>query len=98
VYAIVRESVVNALRHTAGAVTVRMDAGPKQVAVSVADEGQGLGAFRHGKPGHFGVPGMRERAALIGARLEFLDAADGGARVVLTIPAAVAYGEEHKTP
>lgn len=96
VYAIVRESVVNALRHTAGAVVVRIDAGSKHLGVCVADEGEGLGAFRHGKPGHFGVPGMRERAALIGARLEFVDAADGGARVVLTIPAALAYDEEHR--
>jgi signal transduction histidine kinase len=97
VYAIVRESVVNALRHTGGAVTVQIAAGPKHVAVSVADEGAGLGDYRNGKPGHFGIPGMRERAALIGARLDFIDPADGGARVVLTIPAAVAYGEEHKS-
>jgi signal transduction histidine kinase len=97
VYAIVREGVVNALRHTAGAVTVQITAGPKQVVVSVADEGAGLGANRHGKPGHFGIPGMRERATLIGARLDFIDGADGGARIVLTIPAAVAYGDEHKT-
>ncbi|SDD31637.1 Two component regulator propeller [Massilia sp. PDC64] len=98
VYAIVREAVVNALRHTAGAVAVRIDAGPKQVVVSVADEGPGLGAFRNGKPGHFGVPGMRERAALIGARLEFVDATAGGARIILTIPAAVAYGKAHGLP
>jgi signal transduction histidine kinase/sugar lactone lactonase YvrE len=94
VYAIVREGVVNALRHTTGSVTVRIAAGPKQIAVAVADEGPGLGAFGNGKPGHFGVPGMRERAVLIGGRLEFLDAAGDGACLVLTIPAAVAYGEE----
>jgi len=96
VYAIVREAVANALRHTGGAVTVRIAAGPKHVVLAVADEGKGLGAFRHGKPGHFGLQGMRERAALIGARLEFTDADDGGARMTLTIPAAVAYGEAQR--
>jgi signal transduction histidine kinase len=96
VYAIVREAVANALRHTGGAVTVRIAAAPKNVVVSVADEGKGIGAFRHGKAGHFGVQGMRERAALIGAKLELADATGGGARMTLTIPAALAYGDAQR--
>lgn len=90
VYAIVREAVVNALRHTAGAVVVRVDAGTKGFVLTVADEGRGFGAHAAGKPGHYGLRGMRERATLIGARLALADAG-GGARVTLTIPAGLAY-------
>jgi signal transduction histidine kinase len=39
---------------------------------------------------------MRERAALIGAKLELADAAGGGARMTLTIPAALAYGDAQR--
>ena len=90
VYAIVREAVVNALRHTSGAVVVRTEAGAKGFVLTVADEGRGFGAHVGGKPGHYGLQGMRERAALIGAKLELADAA-GGAHVTLTIPAGLAY-------
>ena len=90
VYAIVREAVANALRHTAGGVTVQAAADARGFALDVVDEGPGFGAHAGGKPGHYGLQGMRERAALIGAKLELADVS-GGARVTLTIPAGLAY-------
>jgi signal transduction histidine kinase len=98
VYAIAREAVTNALRHTAGAVTVECGAGPKAFTLCVADTGAGLGAFRTGKAGHFGLTGMRERAAQIGARLQIEDGEGGGTRVLLTVPASLAYPEEAAAP
>ncbi|TWI69499.1 histidine kinase [Pseudoduganella lurida] len=94
VYAIAREAITNALRHTAGNVTVECHAGPKAFTLCVADAGAGLGAFRHGKAGHFGLTGMRERAAQIGARLQIEDGEGGGTRVLLTVPASLAYPED----
>jgi signal transduction histidine kinase len=41
--------------------------------------------------GHFGLPGMRERAELVGGRLEVWSEAGGGTEIDLTIPAAKAY-------
>lgn len=91
VYAVVREAVVNALRHTDGAVRIQALAGEKAFVVSVTDHGDGIGRHKDGKPGHYGLQGMREHAAQIGARLEVDDAENGGTRVTLTIPAKPAY-------
>jgi hypothetical protein len=44
-----------------------------------------------GRPGHFGLGGMRERAALIGARLDVWSKLHSGTEVELTIPAFRAY-------
>lgn len=93
VYAVVREAVFNALRHTAGPVTVATCANLKQLTLSVSDRGPGLGQFRAGKHGHYGLQGMYEHAAQIGARLRIADRADGGTEVVLSIPAALAYAD-----
>jgi ligand-binding sensor domain-containing protein len=41
--------------------------------------------------GHFGLPGMRERAELVAGRLDVWSEAGGGTKIDLTIPAAKAY-------
>ena len=46
-----------------------------------------------GTSGHFGIPGMRERAQRIGSRLDFWSETGAGTEVQLTIPAAIAYGK-----
>ncbi len=91
VYAIVREAVSNALRHTEGPVTVTANAGPKAFMVSIEDVGAGLGEFFGGRHGHFGLQGIRERAAGIGAKLELRERDGGGTCVLLAIPASLAY-------
>jgi signal transduction histidine kinase len=92
VYAIAREALTNALRHTAGTVTLHADAAARAFTLSVSDEGTGLGEFADGKPGHFGLPGMRERAVQIGARLHF-ESSRHGTCVILVIPAGQAYAD-----
>ena len=89
-YAIAREALTNALRHTSGIVTLHADAAARSFTLSVSDEGTGLGEFADGKPGHFGLPGMRERAAQIGARL-YLESSAAGTCVILAVPASLAY-------
>jgi hypothetical protein len=42
------------------------------------------------QPGHWGLPGVRERAKQIGARLDFWSEAGAGTEVQLTVPVAVA--------
>jgi signal transduction histidine kinase len=49
-------------------------------------------------PGHWGIQGMRERATRLGARLELINRASGGAEVRLTIPALVAYESRARRP
>ena len=49
--------------------------------------------FSHvqGGRGHYGLPGMRERAKLIGGKLTIWSEVDAGTEVELRIPAGIAY-------
>ena len=60
----------------------------------VRDDGKGIAPeiLRDGGcAGHWGLPGVHERARGIGARLEFWSQAGAGTEVRLTLPAAIAY-------
>jgi signal transduction histidine kinase len=50
------------------------------------------------RAGHWGLPGIRERAKRIGARLDFWSEADAGTEAELTIPASVAYAKASHGP
>jgi len=90
-YAIAREAVTNALKHTPGMVAVHVSTSAQAFVLSIVDEGSGFGEFIIGRPGHFGMQGMRERSALLGAELEFSDMTGRGACVTLTLRASLAY-------
>ncbi len=62
--------------------------------VRIRDDGKGIEpeiAKAGRRAGHWGLPGMRERAKQIGARLEFWSEAGAGTEVELSIPASIAY-------
>ena len=44
-----------------------------------------------GRPGHWGLRGMRERAKAIGGNLELWSNLESGTEIELTIPAPIAY-------
>ena len=95
VFSIGREALLNAFRH-AQAPQVRLELADTRAgfALSVADDGRGMadGALVHATAaGHWGIAGMRERAARIGGRIEFSSRPGGGTEVVLTIPPLAAY-------
>jgi len=46
---------------------------------------------RHGKERHYGLPGMRERATLMGGKLTIWSEVDAGTEVELRLPADIAY-------
>lgn len=85
VQAIVREALVNALRHTPGAVRLTATTSPRELALTVSDAGQGPDGCARDRAGHFGLQGMRERAAQVGARLR-IESGPAGTRVTLAIP------------
>ena len=85
VHAIVREALINALRHTPGPVLLKAGADQRGLLLTVGDAGQAPGGYAKDRPGHFGLQGMRERAAQIGARLRIESGLDG-TRVTLAIP------------
>ncbi len=94
VYSIGREALMNAFRHAgAKSIQVTLGYGRDQFVMRVADDGKGIAAeiLASGqRAGHWGLPGMRERAARIGATLA-IDSAPTGTCVTMTIPAALAY-------
>ena len=98
VYRISREVIRNAFAHAAAShieVEIRYD--QDQLRLRVRDDGKGIDpkVLASGQSGHFGIPGMRERAQRIGAHLGFWSELGAGAEVELTVPAAMAYQKRH---
>jgi signal transduction histidine kinase len=83
------EALANVERHAQAArVVVTLDGEDGGLALTIEDDGRGLGALDETGPGdgHFGIALMRERAASIGGRLAVGPGADGGTRVRLEVP------------
>jgi signal transduction histidine kinase len=83
---IVQEAVTNALRHAEAStirVTWRCDAA--RAVLEITDDGRGLPTGPSRRTDSFGMVGMRERAAAIGARLELATPAGGGTTVRCTV-------------
>jgi signal transduction histidine kinase len=94
IYRIAGESLRNALRHAdAKRIEVDLCYDERQLRLRVRDDGKGIDPrfLREGQAGHYGIPGMRERAKLLGAVLTIWTAPDSGTEVELSIPASLAY-------
>ena len=85
------EALRNAFRHArARRIEVEIRYGARQLRVRVRDDGIGIDAAilnQARRAGHWGLPGMREGAKRIGARLELWSEHGAGTEVELTIPA-----------
>ncbi|HTF64336.1 MAG TPA: two-component regulator propeller domain-containing protein, partial [Edaphobacter sp.] len=96
IYRITGEALRNAFHHAhARRIEVEIEYDPRQVRARVRDDGIGIDASmlsQEGRPGHFGLRGMRERSRSIGGQLEVWSERGAGTEVELTIPATVAYG------
>jgi signal transduction histidine kinase len=84
----VQESLTNVLRH-AGArrAWVRATVDDGRLRVEVSDDGRGTRGASPADAHGSGIPGMRERAALLGGTLTAGDAPGGGFAVVADLPA-----------
>ena len=96
IYRIAAEALRNAFQHAqARRVEVEIRYEDEQFLMRVRDDGKGIDAAvlsGHGSKGHFGLPGMQERATLMGAKLTMRSEVDAGTEVELRIPASTAYG------
>ncbi|HEX3663605.1 MAG TPA: two-component regulator propeller domain-containing protein [Acidobacteriaceae bacterium] len=92
---IAREAVVNAVRHGhPDNIALRLEFEGRLFAMEIRDDGRGFaGAPRDGASGHYGMVGMRERAAAIGASLTVESNAGAGTRVRLLLPLNATTGE-----
>lgn len=86
VFLIVRELLLNALKHSgAEAVDIAFAWGADQVEVSVVDNGKGFNPS-HSRASRMGLLICRERAESIGASLDIVTALGRGTRATLSVP------------
>lgn len=99
VYRIVGEAVRNAFRHAqATRIEVEIRYDPRQLRLRVRDNGKGIDPKvlgEGGRVGHYGLPGMHERAKLVGGKLAVWSELDSGTETELTIPGSVAYAKSN---
>ena len=94
IYRIAREAIGNAFRHAqARVIETEITYGDDALTLRIRDDGVGIEAaiLNDGRTGHYGVPGMRERAAAIGTQLEIWTREGAGTEIQLTVPGSIAY-------
>ena len=89
------EAILNALRHSkAQKIIVNIIYHKREFLLQIADNGIGIApevAAGGGRPDHFGMTGMRERAEVVRGKFSIASRPGGGTQVTLTVPASIAY-------
>ena len=87
------EAMLNAFRHAnASLIELRFDHSIDEFVMTIQDDGVGIGEETRilgAAPGHWGLPGMRERAKRLGATLGIDSSPTGGTVVELRMPVHV---------
>jgi ligand-binding sensor domain-containing protein/signal transduction histidine kinase len=95
IYKIAAEALRNASSHAhAGRIEIDLRYDDEQFRMRVRDDGKGIDATvltNQSAEGHYGLPGMRERAALIGGELAVWSKEGAGTEVELRLPASIVY-------
>lgn len=95
IYRIAVESIRNSFAHShAARVDVEIRYQDRRFRLLVRDDGKGIDPAilaAGGRAGHHGIPGMRERAAIVGGKLEVRSQPGSGTEIELSIPASYAY-------
>jgi signal transduction histidine kinase len=101
-YRIGKEILRNAFRHARAKrieVEIRYDA--QELRIRFRDDGVGIDSkvlTEGARAGHWGLPGVRERAKLAGAQLDFWSEVGAGTEVQVTVPASLAYAKSPEPP
>jgi signal transduction histidine kinase len=100
IYKIAAEGLRNAFLHArAKKVEVEIRYDNDRFRLRVRDDGQGIDPrvlSDHGSDGHYGLRGMRERAALMGGELVVWSNVGAGTELELQVPARVVYAKGRK--
>jgi signal transduction histidine kinase len=94
-YWIGHEALVNAFQHAAGTrIEVEIAYDQNKWRIRVRDNGRGIDSQvleSGGKPDHWGMSGMRERATKIGGQMQIWSRPEAGTEVELSVPESKAY-------
>ena len=93
IYRVGYEAIRNSCAHSGGdRVGVTLEYA-HDLTLRVSDNGSGVNAevVEKGKDGHFGLPGMRERAERIGSKFTIVSSTDTGTVVTLVVPGRIAF-------
>jgi signal transduction histidine kinase/ligand-binding sensor domain-containing protein len=93
VYRIGYEAIRNACVHSQASKLQVTLSYAEELGVRVTDDGVGIDVLiaDHGKEGHFGLQGMRERAARIAGKLTITSSAASGTEIKLVVPGKIIY-------
>jgi signal transduction histidine kinase len=95
IYRIAREALRNAFSHAqATKIEAEIMYGQRLLRLRIRDDGKGIDPklLDAGRDGHWGLPGMRERAQQIGAQLDMWSEVGAGTEMELRVPESIAYG------
>jgi signal transduction histidine kinase len=96
-YRITREALRNAFNHAhAHRIEVEITYAERLFRLRIRDDGEGIPpeVLKQGRPGHYGLNGMRERAEQMAAKFGIWSgAAEAGTEIELTISGSTAYGK-----
>jgi ligand-binding sensor domain-containing protein/signal transduction histidine kinase len=82
-----QEAINNAVKHAqANRIDVALNFDTRNVRLSVRDDGRGFDPGEQIADGHFGLMGMRERAAQVGGVLSIQSANERGTEIVVEVP------------
>jgi len=82
-----QEAVTNAVRHAAASrIEVQLIYEAARVSLRVEDDGRGFATSANGRPGHYGIRGMQERAGEIDGALVLESTPGAGTRVMIEVP------------
>jgi signal transduction histidine kinase len=101
VFQIAREALSNAFRHSkASKIEVEITYTRREFQLRIRDDGDGMDptVAETGRPGHWGILGMRERANQAGGQLRIWSSRGIGVEVDFVISGNVAYLPAHDTP
>jgi signal transduction histidine kinase/ligand-binding sensor domain-containing protein len=97
IYRIAREALRNAFLHArAQKIEAEITYSDSEFLLHVRDDGGGIDpevANQGARAGHWGLPGMRERAKSFGGKLEVWSEHGAGTEIKLSVPGAIAYGK-----
>jgi ligand-binding sensor domain-containing protein len=95
IYKVGREALYNAFRHASATnIEVEVTYAPNEMRLNFRDDGSGLPEQvlqNCSSDGHFGLPGMAERAEKIGARFSIFSRVGGGTEIEIKISSRLAY-------